>query len=293
MNTCTETNINWQEIDLSKADTFDGATERFKLRLSQSLDNTQLDRYASSPRGEPKLREAIVLYYAATYGVWLDPETDVCVVSGGQQALDLAMRAVGQESHLVSYLDPVFAGISTVINAASKQPNPIHIDKISDDLSTLSNLFQDCGGSIFVLNSPHNPTGRILSPKHLQSIAQIAEMQSITVISDFVFGEVYEIERPCSYLAFDPLALEIGSMSKTFSMSGWRCGFIVGKGDCIKRVIELQKKVDNGVPPAIQIAVSEILNDRATIDKNRLRIAERRHCLVRGLRQLGFHVEPL
>jgi aspartate/methionine/tyrosine aminotransferase len=279
-------------IDLGKADSFDGAPARFNERLAKLLANTRSDRYPSNPRGETELREAVALYYRTQYGVLLDPATDICVTPGGLPALDLCLRVVGQERHLVNYFDPVFSGISNVIKASSKQANPIPIAKLSDDSSTLTSLFESFGNSVLVLNNPHNPSGKIFSPMHLQLIAEACKLYSIEVVSDFVFSEFYDTDRPHSYLEFNPFALEVGSVSKTLAMSGWRCGFIVGKGESIRRLIGLQQMIDAGVPSAVQIAVSELLNDPSEMGRLRPRISERRNCLVSGLSRLGFCVEP-
>lgn len=276
-------------IDLSLADPKDGAPQRFKQELRARLEDIRCDCYPNKV-GEPELREAISLHYSQEYGVSLDPNTDICVTAGAWQALHLCLQAIGQIGDTVAYIEPVFHGIPSIIEFALMKPYPIPMKALLGSEADLDNTFRCLSGAIFLLNSPHNPTGVIISPEQLRAIAHAAQTHGVKVLSDFVFKDIYEGQKPHSYLEYDSAALEVCSFSKTFRISGWRCGYVVGRGLSMNKLIQLRKNLDSGIPVAIQLAVAPLLLEQTEVIEFRCRIANRRKFLVNGLQKLGFRV---
>ncbi|MDZ8140389.1 MAG: pyridoxal phosphate-dependent aminotransferase [Nostoc sp. DedQUE04] len=276
-------------IDLSLADPQDGAPQRFKDELRANLENPRFDFYPNKI-GEPELQEAIAIHYSQEYKVSLDFDTNICITAGGWQALTVCLQAMGQAGDVVAYIEPVFHGIPKIIKVVGMKPYPLPMKAILGSDADLEKTFQFLSGAIFLLNSPHNPTGTIVSPKQLRAIAQAAQTYNVKVVSDFVFKDIYEDQQPRSYLEYDSTALEVCSFSKTFRMSGWRCGYIIGRGLYIKRVLQLRKNLDSGVPSAIQLAIVPLVYEKTEVAEFRCRIANRRKFFVNGLKELGFRV---
>lgn len=289
---CLASNIDTVSvIDLSVGDPGDAAPPLFKEEIATWINNPRSDRYPP-PIGVPELLEAIASHYSKDYGICLNPNTDVCVTPGARLALYLCLQAQCCIGGVVAYIEPAFFGIPTAIKAAGMTPLPLKMDALFGPDADLNETFRGFRGGVFVLNNPHNPTGIIFSAERLKAIAIAARANNVKVLYDFVYKDIYEDKKPDSFLQFDESALEVCSFSKSFRMTGWRCGFVVGKGFWMEQLIQLRKDTDNGVPPAIQLAAASVLQNMTEVDDYRTSIVERRRYLANGLAKLGWGVKP-
>jgi LL-diaminopimelate aminotransferase len=277
-------------IDLSIGDPSDPTPQKFKDDLVALLADPRADHYPDSV-GEPELLEAIARYYYRRYGVELDPENDICVTSGARPALSLALHAAATTRPVCGYAEPAYFGIPLAILAAGLEPRPVGLEHLLGDDEGLDDVFAQVAGGSFVLNSPHNPTGRVFSRDELSRIATAAHTHNVAVAADAVYAELFGSEIPRSFLEFASGAVEVCSFSKTFRMCGWRCGFVVGKGKWIGRLRDLRRNIDNGVPMAIQVAAAGLLEDMTGVAAFRAAINERRQFLGDRLGALGFIVD--
>jgi aspartate/methionine/tyrosine aminotransferase len=276
-------------IDLSIGDPADPTPQQFKDGLAALLTDPRVDHYPD-PVGDPALLEAVAAYYRRRFGINLDPDSDICVTSGALPALSLALRAAATTRQVCGYAEPSYFGIPYAIRAAGLLPQPIRFEDLLGDNDRVDKEFARFENGSFVLNTPHNPTGTVLAPHELYRIAAAARAHRVAVVADGVYAELFGIERPESFLGFDPNSVEISSFSKTFRMCGWRCGFVVGQGGWIARLRDLRQNADNGVPLAIQIAAAGLLDDMTGVDEFRAEINERRAFLADRLEPFGFTV---
>ncbi|MGH9421896.1 MAG: pyridoxal phosphate-dependent aminotransferase, partial [Thermoanaerobaculia bacterium] len=276
-------------IDLSIGDPADPTPQQFKDRLATLLSDPRVDHYPA-PVGEPVLLEAVVLYYRRRFGIDLDPDSDICVTSGALPALSLALRAASTTQHVCGYAEPAYFGIPHAIRAAGLLPQPVRLEDLLGDGERLDKIFSRFEHGSFVINTPHNPTGVVLTPRELSRIAAAARVHRVAVVADGVYAELFGTERPESFLGFDPDSVEISSFSKTFRMCGWRCGFVVGRGLWMERLRNLRQNADNGVPLAIQLAATSLLDGMTGVQEFRAEIGARRVFLAERLDRLGFAV---
>jgi len=171
-------------------------------------------------------------------------------------------------------------------------PENSFMPEISEELSEHQ---KRCARLMYV-NYPHNPTGKVARDKYLQSIVDFALENHVIVISDLAYGEIYygPDNKPSSLLEFDgalSCVVELHSFSKTFNMTGWRCGFAVGDPGLIKGLTTIKSNVDSGVFNAIQLALARVLSDERCepfLAANRERYQGRLDKVCAALDQIGL-----
>lgn len=248
-------------LDLSLADPFDGAPELFLTELRARSLEVRAHKYPSKT-GEIELKEAIALDYLRKYGVELDPKTEIVITNGAWAGLRDALSALGWLGCPVAYAEPAFSGFDLIIRALGMRPCPVPLQAILGEPDRVEETFAKIAGALFLLNFPHNPSGMTASPEQLHLIAQIARAYGVRIVSDFVYGELFQGSRPDSFLMHDAAAaLEVGSFSKTFRLAGWRIGWIAGKEDGIRTVSKLRQSIENGTPPALQLAAAALVRN--------------------------------
>lgn len=202
-------------------------------------------------RGIEELRESFAEYYQDNLGVTLNPETQICVTSGTKDALSHFLSVVcvpGDAIGVISPVYPMYRQVALGLGLRICEGNKL------EDLS---------GVRAVVLNSPQNPTGQILNPSFVQSWA----LQNKTAIfHDAVYVDMVAGSK--SFLS-DPLVptLESLSLSKSFSVPGWRIGCVAGDEDLIDRVATRRSRLDYGVFYPIQKAASFLLTKEAQFPK--------------------------
>ncbi|UOR01111.1 aminotransferase class I/II-fold pyridoxal phosphate-dependent enzyme [Leucobacter allii] len=250
-------------------------------------------------RGIAELREAVAAHQRRHYGIELDPATEILITAGATEALTAAVLALAGPGDEVVTLEPFYDSHAAAIALAGAThvavplaPDPTGGFRV--DLDTLDAAVGPRTRAILV-NSPHNPTGAVLRAEELARIAAAAQRADAVVITD----EVYE------HLVFDdavhiPIAslpgmaertLTVSSAGKTFSLTGWKVGWVSGPAGLIEAVLAVKQFLtySGGAPfqPAIARALSEGDADVAGLRDS---LAARRDRLVTGLRAAGFSV---
>lgn len=276
-------------IDLSIGDPKDDPPQFLIEALEKEVKNKGGYHYPD-PVGEPSLRNAIANYYGRTYGVELAPD-DICVTSGARQGLDFCLRALDRPRMSAAYVEPAYFGIPEAISSARMVPAPWVVEALLGSPRDLEKKFREVRGGAFIVNSPQNPLGAVLSSDKLEEIRDVARTYDVSVLSDFVYAALYEGELPRSYLERDPFMLEIWSFSKTFRACGMRLGFVAGKGAWMRNLRELRSRTDNGVPPFIQRTGATLLDQLPEVEEFRESIRERRKIIGDGLKKVGFSIK--
>ncbi len=258
----------------------------------------------SSSRGIPRLRKAICDFYQRNYGVELNPETEAILTIGAKEGyshLILAMVEPGDSvmvsnpTYPIHYYAPIIAGgdaISIPINLEERQNFEEYFLKSIHD--TLKASFKK--PKALVLSFPHNPTTLCVSLEFFREVVRWAKREEVWVIHDFAYADLgFDGYKPPSILQVEgakDVAVEIYSMSKGFSMAGWRVAFVLGNEILIKNLAHLKSYLDYGVFTPIQVAsIIALDSPYEIVEKNRDVYQRRRDVLVEGLNRIGWTVE--
>jgi len=258
----------------------------------------------SASKGIPRLRKAICDFYQRNYGVELNPETEAIMTIGAKEGyshLILAMVEPGDSvmvpnpTYPIHYYAPIIAGgdaISIPINLEEKQNFEEYFLKSIHD--TLKASFKK--PKALVLSFPHNPTTLCVSLEFFREVVRWAKREEIWVIQDFAYADLgFDGYKPPSILQVEgakDVAVEIYSMSKGFSMAGWRVAFVLGNEILIKNLAHLKSYLDYGVFTPIQVAsIIALDSPYEIVEKNRDVYQRRRDVLVEGLNRIGWTVE--
>ena len=258
----------------------------------------------SASKGIPRLRKAICDFYQRNYGVELNPETQALMTIGAKEGyshLILAMVEPGDSvmvpnpTYPIHYYAPIIAGgdaISIPLNLEEKHSFEEYFLKSIHD--TLKASFKK--PKALVLSFPHNPTTLCVSLEFFREVVRWAKREKIWVIHDFAYADLgFDGYKPPSILQVEgakDVAVEIYSMSKGFSMAGWRVAFVLGNEILIKNLAHLKSYLDYGVFTPIQVAsIIALDSPYEIVEKNRDVYQRRRDVLVEGLNRIGWTVE--
>lgn len=249
-------------------------------------------------RGVADLRRAIAEHQQRFYGLNVDPDAQVLVTAGATEAIAASLLALAGPGDEVVTVEPYYDSYAAVIGLSGArhvtipltepgfQPSPTSIDAAITDRTR-----------VIVLNSPHNPTGSILEPQHVERIVAAAARHDAIIVSDEVYEHlVYDGRRHTPTAAFAGAAertLTVSSAAKTFNVTGWKIGWVTGPAALIDAVIGVKQWLTyvNGAP--FQGAVARGLRlDDAHFDGLRDTMHRRRDLLAAGLVDAGFTISP-
>ena len=250
------------------------------------------NQYPPGP-GVPVLRHAIAAHQERWYAQTLDPDTEVLVTAGATEAIAAAMLAFVDEGDQVIALEPFYDSYRATITMARGRCVPVRLDPpdFRLDESRLRAAVTD-RTKVILLNSPHNPTGAVLSRDELDAVARVAISNDLLVVTD----EVYE------HLAFDephiPLAklpgmaertVSISSAGKTFSFTGWKIGWVTGPAELVAAVRTTKQFLTFVSGGPFQFAIAHALDhEMPWVEGLRESMADRRDLLTDGLADLGM-----
>ncbi len=258
----------------------------------------------SASKGIPRLRKAICDFYERRFGVKLDPEREAIMTIGAKEGyshLMLAMITPGNSvivpnpTYPIHYYAPIIAG-------GEVRSIPLIFDEGQDPQEEfLRRLYQTVKESmpppkVIVVSFPHNPTTVCVEKDFFKELVRFAKEKGIWIIHDFAYADIaFDGYRPPSILEIEgakDVAVELYSMSKGFSMAGWRIAFAVGNELIIRNLAHLKSYLDYGVFTPIQVAAIIALDSPYEIVEQNAKMYERRrNVLVEGLRSLGWNVE--
>ncbi|WP_335936868.1 pyridoxal phosphate-dependent aminotransferase [Streptomyces sp. PTD5-9] len=256
------------------------------------------NQYPPGP-GIPELRTAVADHQKHRYGIALDPETEVLVTAGATEAIAAALLSLLEPGDEVIALEPYYDSYAACIAMAGgvRVPVPLRPDPAAGayrlDLDELRAAVTP-RTRLILLNTPHNPTGTVLTREELAAIAALACERDLLVVTD----EVYE------HLVFDgehlPLAgfpgmrertVTIGSAGKTYSFTGWKVGWVTGSPGLVSAVRSSKQFLTYVAAGPFQYAVAEALRlPDAYYDGLRADLRAKRDLLTDGLAEAGFRV---
>ncbi|MEU0189321.1 pyridoxal phosphate-dependent aminotransferase [Streptomyces afghaniensis] len=255
------------------------------------------NQYPPGP-GVPELRTAIAAHQQRRYGLSCDPDTEVLVTAGATEAIAASLLALVEPGDEVIALEPYYDSYAACIAMAGGRRVPVTLrpddGSFRLDLDELRDAVTD-RTRLLLINTPHNPTGTVLTRAELAAIAELAVERDLLVVTD----EVYE------HLVFDdaehvPLAtfpgmrertVTIGSAGKTFSFTGWKVGWVTGTQELVTAVRTAKQYLTYVSAGPFQYAVAEALRlPDSYFDGFRADLRRKRDLLGDGLRTAGFEV---
>ncbi len=267
-------------------------------KLAEAARNSRNHRYSAS-RGIPKLREALAGYYASRFGVWLDPDTEVINTIGAKEGLSHLMWALLQPgdaalvpspSYPIHLYAPLFAGAEV---------REIPLSTGTDFFGAMQERWKYSWPKprIIVLSFPHNPTTVCVDLDFMAGVVAFAKEHDVLLVHDFAYADLgYDGYVPPSIMQVEgakDVAVEFYSMTKSFSMAGWRVAFMVGNPQVVAALAKLKSYLDYGTFQPIQIAATVTLSEAPAHPKEVCDIYQsRRDALCQGLNRMGWEVEP-
>jgi alanine-synthesizing transaminase len=268
-------------------------------KLVETVGKPRTNRYSAS-RGIPGLRRAQAGYYARRFGVKLDPETQVVATLGSKEGFANMAQAITAPGDVVLTPNPSypihafgFLIAGGVIRSVPAEPSPEYFVALERAL-----IHSTPKPIAVVVCYPSNPTAMVASLDFYKDLVLFAKKHEIFILSDLAYAEVYfdDNDRPPSVFqapgAFD-VAVEFTSMSKTFSMAGWRMGFAVGNERLIAALARVKSYLDYGAFTPIQVAAAAALNGPDDcIAEMRATYKRRRDVMVESFAAAGWPIEP-
>ena len=266
-------------------------------KLAETLQDPRVHRYSNS-RGIPGLRRALSAYYARRFGVEIDPEREAIVTLGSKEGLANLAQAITSPGDVILAPNPSYPihAFGFVIAGASIRSIPF--EPGSGFLEALDRAVRHSVPKplAVVVNYPSNPTAEVASLDFYGEVVAFCRQHGIYIISDIAYAEVYfEGVAPPSILEVPgakEIAVEFSSLSKTYSMPGWRIGFCAGNAKLIAALTRVKSYLDYGAFTPIQVAATAALNGpQDCVEEMRSRYRSRRDVLIEGLNAAGWPVQ--
>ncbi|HET7875984.1 MAG TPA: LL-diaminopimelate aminotransferase [Methylomirabilota bacterium] len=265
--------------------------------LKRAAENPEHHRYPSY-EGMPEFRAAVAGWYQRRFGVTLDPETEVLTLIGSKEGTAHMPLAWVNPGDVVLVPDPGYPVYAAGTWFAGGDVHFMPLRRENGFLPDLDAVPGDVArrAKLVYLNYPNNPTAAVATREFFERVVAFARRHGIIVCHDAMYSELrFDDFRPPSFLEA-PGAKEVGvefhSLSKTYSMTGWRMGFCCGNATAVGGLGRVKTNVDSGVFQAIQEAGIAALTGPQDVSEQYRRIyQERRDVVVAGLKRLGWAVD--
>ena len=267
-------------------------------KLTEAAQKPVNHRYSLS-RGIPNLRKAICDWYARHFEVYLDPDSEACVTMGSKEGLAHLSLAMLSPGDVVLAPDPTYPihAYAPIIAGADVRSVPIGPGRdFFEDLTTAVRQAWPKPKLLFICY-PHNPTTEVTSLEFFQKVVDFAKEHKIWVIHDLAYADLaFDGYKAPSFLqakGAKDVGVEFYTLSKSYSMPGWRMGFCVGNRDLVNALTRIKSYLDYGIFQPIQIASTVALNGPEDCVAEICDIyRKRRDVLIDGLHRIGWEVPP-
>jgi alanine-synthesizing transaminase len=263
-------------------------------KLKDTVGKPRTDRYSAS-KGIPGLRRAQAGYYARRFGVKLNPDTQIVTTLGSKEGFANVAQAITAPGDVVLVPNPSypihafgFLMAGGVIRSVPSEPNPTLFEAL--ERAVMHSIPKPIA---VVVCYPANPTAYVADLDFYKDLVAFAKKHSLLILSDLAYAEVYFDNRPPPSIlqvpgAFD-VAVEFTTLSKTYSMAGWRIGFAVGNERVISALGRVKSYLDYGAFTPVQVAATAALNGPDDcIREMRETYKRRRDVLVESFARAGW-----
>ena len=279
-------------------------------KLAEAAHNPKNHRYSLS-RGLPKLREAVASMYQRKFGVTLDPDLQITNTIGAKEGFSHLMwvlleagdaAIVPSPSYPIHIFGPLFAGADLRQIPMRSQRRLISATDV--DVEYQEEFFDSFHKAwevgwpkprVLVISFPHNPTGATVDLSFMQRVVDFCREREMIVVHDFAYADMgFNGYEPPSILQAEgamDCAVELYSMTKGYSMAGWRCAFLVGNTQVVQALVKLKSYLDYGTFQPIQIAATVTLNEAQDFPVEVCKTYQsRRDALIEGLERIGWSI---
>jgi alanine-synthesizing transaminase len=266
-------------------------------KLVETVRNPRTHRYSAS-KGIPGLRKAQANYYERRFGVKLNPDTEVIATLGSKEGFANMAQAITDPGDVILVPNPTYPihAFGFIISGATIRHLPNETDTDFFEVLDQAVVHSHPKPKALVLNYPGNPTAQVVDLDFYKKVVAYAKKHDIILLSDLAYAEIYfdGDNPPPSILQIEgakDVAVEFTSLSKTFSMPGWRMGFAVGNERLIGALTRIKSYLDYGAFTPIQVAAAAALDSpEEVIDDIRQVYKERRDVLVDVFHRSGWDV---
>jgi alanine-synthesizing transaminase len=285
-------------IDLGMGNPDLPTPEHIVAKLCEAAKNPKNHRYSAS-RGITQLRMAICEWYKRRFDVELDPETEAVVTIGSKEGLSHLVLAIVEPGDVALTPTPAYPIHPYSVIIAGGEVRSVPIGPEVDFLEELEMAYKNTWPrpKLLIINFPHNPTTEVVDLEFFRRIVDFAKENNLIVIHDFAYADlVFDGFKAPSFLQI-PGAKDVGveffSMTKSYSMAGWRVGFCVGNRELVGALTKIKSYLDYGMFQPIQIAsIVALRGDQDCVEQIRKTYESRRNTLCRGLNRIGWKVTP-
>ena len=267
-------------------------------KLAESVADPRTHRYSTS-RGIPCLRRAQAAYYDRRFGVDIDPETETIVTLGSKEGFANLAQAISAPGDVIVVPNPSYPihAYGFIIAGAALRHIPV-----GPGVDFMAELERAVKYSVppplaLVLNFPANPTAMVVDLAFYEEVVRFCREHGIIIVSDLAYAEIYFDGNPPPSVLQVPgakdIAVEFTSLSKTYSMPGWRIGFAAGNAKIIAALARIKSYLDYGAFTPIQVAATAALNGpQECVSEFREVYKRRRDVMVESFAQAGWEVPP-
>jgi len=284
-------------IDLGIGDP-DEPTPQFIIdALNEAVKDPSTHKYALDA-GLPELRNEIASWYKKRFNVSLNPDTEVLPLIGSKEGIAHMPLAFVNAGDTALVPDPCYPPYKSGVIFCGGNIELMPLLQEGNFLPDIAGIKKSTAkkAKIMYLNYPNNPTSACADLKYFQGVVKFAEENNIIVCHDAAYTELsFDGCRPPSFLSAKGakgLGVEFHSLSKTFNMTGWRIGFVVGNKDIVSAIAKVKSNIDSGIFSAIQrTGIVALRNYDKQIGPLRSLYQKRRDILCEGLNSIGWRVE--
>jgi aspartate/methionine/tyrosine aminotransferase len=273
----------------------DFSTDARILEAAEKALRDGFNQYATT-WGAPQLRQAVARKQSAAWGREVDPETEVTVSCGATEAMIAAMLAAVDPGDEVIVFEPFYEnyGPDCILSGAVPRYVTLRGDDWSFDEDELRRAFNGKTRAI-VVNTPHNPTGKVYSQGELELIAQLCVEHDAIAITDEIYEHLVYRGRHISLATLPGMrerTITISGASKTYSVTGWRIGWLIAPPELSAGIRKVHDFLTVGAAHPLQVAIATALELPRSFYVDLLGdYQERRDAIVTGLRECGFDVQ--
>ena len=265
--------------------------------LCQAARDPDNHRYPETD-GLPELRRVIAQWYEKRFGVSLDADKEVLPLIGSKEGIGHIALCFIDAGDIALVPDPGYPVYSVSTMFASGVPYYMPLREENDFLPDLNAIPADILGKAKLLwiNYPNNPTAAVAELEFFDRITEFARKHGIAVCHDGPYSEVaFDGYQPVSFMQATgarEIGVEFHSLSKSYNMTGWRIGMVVGNAEMINALMRIKSNLDSGIPQAIQYAaIKALTGPQDCIQEHNATYQRRRDLVVDGLKRIGLEVQ--
>ncbi len=265
-------------------------------KLTEAAQELRNHRYSVS-RGIYNLRREVSWHYERRFGVDIDPNEEAIAVIGTKEGLGHLALALIDNGDLAMVPNPTFPIHMYSIVLAGGSVVSIPLTEENDFIPSLTEITRDIWPrpKVLILSFPHNPTGAVVDLGFFEEIVAFAKRQEIVVIHDLAYADIvfdgYKAPSLLQAKGAKDIGIEFISLSKSYNMAGWRCGFAAGNREIVEALARIKGYYDYGIFAPIQVAaIMALRTPEETVMENAAVYQKRRDVLVDGLNRIGWKV---